>query len=435
LPEDRSVTLPMPALPVTCALQDSTERHNALFVIHNLRLGGAERTLLTYVNHAQRFRPTVLLVQRDVELMQELNPSVRLYDLSARRARALIERDFPPLPLPASHTATHFRRVREYVSEPLLIPLLWRAYRLHRLAEETGALMVSSFLNKSHIIALFAKLFFNPRLRVVINAHELLSQHVDHFFSPPGRVLMRRLVRTLFPHADRFVAVAAGVRQDLIRNFSLPAERIVVVHNPLDLERIRQRACEAATSADHTAAEGPLIVAVGRLVKLKGFDLLLRAFARLRRQAGTRLMILGEGPERRALERLIRELDLGERVSLVGRQENPWKYMARADVFVLSSLTEAFPNVIGEALALGRPVLATDCSPGIREFLADGECGLLAPPGDAAALADGLERLLRAPELRLRLANAGLRRAEAFDLPPTVRRYEAALLGALDPVR
>lgn len=429
------MTLPLPGLPVKTALQDSAERLNALFVIHNLRMGGAERTLLTYVNHAQHFRPTVLLVQREVELLQELNPSVRLYDLSSRRTRALIESNVPPLPLPISVTGPLLDRMREFVSGPLLIPLLWRAYRLNRFAEETGARVVSSFLNKSHTIALFAKLFFNPRLRVIINSHELLSQHVDHFFTPPGRLLMRRFVRTLFPHADGFVAVAEGVRQDLIRNFSLPAERIVVVHNPLDLKRIRQRACEAVSSARDTDAAGLLIVAVGRLVKLKGFDLLLQAFARLPRQAGARLMILGDGPERRALERLIRELDLGERATLVGRQENPWKYMARADVFVLSSLTEAFPNVIGEALALGRPVLATDCSPGIREFLADSECGLLVPPGDVAALAAGLERLLGEPELRQRLTDSALRRAEAFDLLPTVSRYEATLLGAFDPVR
>ncbi|CAN5784252.1 glycosyltransferase [soil metagenome] len=427
------MTLPLPGPPRT-ALLDPAERLNALFVIHNLRMGGAERTLLTYVNHAQLFRPTVLLVQREVELLQELNPSVRLYDLSSRRARALIESNLPPLPLGRNITAPLLDRMREFVSGPLLIPLLWRAYRLNRFAEETGARVVSSFLNKSHTIALFAKLFFNPRLRVVINSHELLSQHVDHFFTPPGRLLMRGFVRTLFPHADGFVAVAEGVRQDLIRNFSLPAERIVVVHNPLDLTRIRQLACEAVPSAHHDAG-GLLVVAVGRLVKLKGFDLLLRAFARLPRQAGARLMILGEGPERRALERLIRELDLGERATLVGRQENPWKYMARADVFVLSSLTEAFPNVIGEALALGRPVLATDCSAGIREFLADGECGLLVPPGDVVALAAGLERLLGEPELRRRLTDSGLRRAEAFDLLPTVSRYEATLLGTFDPVR
>ncbi len=424
------MTRSLPGLPRETVHHGSAQQQNALFLIHNLRLGGAERTLLTYVNHAQRFRPTILLVQREVELLHELDPSVRLFDLSGRRSRASITSNVPPLPRSGSTGTRLLRQIREYGSEPLLIPLLWKAYRLDRFADETSASLVSSFLNKSHVIALFTKLFFNPRLRVVINAHELLSQHVDHFFTPPGRILMRGLVRTVFPFADRFVAVAEGVRQDLIRNFGIPAERIVVVHNPLDLTRIRRLACQPVAAFGRTAAQGPLIVAVGRLVRLKNFDLLLRAFARLPASWDARLAIIGDGEEREALERLIQELDLGERAFLLGRQENPWKYMAQAEVFVLSSRTEAFPNVIGEALALGRPILATECSPGIREYLADGDCGLLVPPGDVGALAAGLERLLGDPELRRRLARASLQRAEAFDLLPAVNRYEAALQGA-----
>src|SRR2546425_838580 len=160
------------------------------------------------------------------------------------------------------------------------------------------------------------------------------------------------------------------------------AHRLTVVHNPIDLHHIKTRAGDSVTLPAGWSREGLIVVAVGRLVKLKGFDLLLQAFARLPDSMGARLLIVGDGEERAALSRAIDQLSLSERVVMVGWQTNPWQYMARAHALVVPSLTEAFPNVIGEALALGLPVLATDCSGGVREYLEDGLCGLLVPAGD-----------------------------------------------------
>jgi glycosyltransferase involved in cell wall biosynthesis len=140
-----------------------------------------------------------------------------------------------------------------------------------------------------------------------------------------------------------------------------------------------------------------------------------------------KLAIIGDGEERAALESLVRELGLTDRVMLLGFQENPWRYMARADLFVLSSLTEGMPNVIGEAMALGLPVVATDCSPGVREYLDDGRAGLLVPPGDPRALARGIEQLLSDDPLRQELARRGRERIVQFDLSATVGAYESLL--------
>ncbi|NNK62680.1 MAG: glycosyltransferase, partial [Gemmatimonadetes bacterium] len=128
-----------------------------------------------------------------------------------------------------------------------------------------------------------------------------------------------------------------------------------------------------------------------------------------------------------ALRARAERLGLADRVHLVGETRNPWAYMAQATVLALPSRTEAFPNVIGEALALGVPVVATTCAPGIREYLGGGRCGVLVPPDDPAALADALERVLRDPDLRARLAEDGLREVQHFGLGPGVERYERLL--------
>lgn len=385
---------------------------SVLFLIHDLCLGGAERAFLNYVNHVRGIRPVVALVRGNVEL-DELKPTLPLFDLSAT---------------PASRP---FDGLRHRLPETRIAALLRKSRRLSHLARTTGSVAVSSFLHKSHIISLLAKLAFQPRLRVIINVHETVSQHLEHHFPPVERSFMRLFTRFLYPQADLIVAVAEGVKRDLVQNFGLPPDRIVVVHNPIDLARVRAQAAEPVALPGHAGAGCPRVVAVGRLEKLKGFDLLIRAFACLPRGLGATLLIIGDGGERSALARLIEELRLQEHVTLIGYQENPWKYMAGADAFVLCSRTEAFPSVIGEALALCLPVLATNCCAGVREYARNGECALLVPPEDVGALAQGLERLLTDAALRQRLSRQGPARVEPLDLSTAVASYETAIRALL----
>jgi glycosyltransferase involved in cell wall biosynthesis len=225
------------------------------------------------------------------------------------------------------------------------------------------------------------------------------------------------------------VAVASGIAEDLVRSFDIPQERIVVIHNPIDIEAVRRRAEEAVSHPWFMEHNTPIVVAVGRLTKLKGFHHLIEAMAHL--PCAARLAIIGDGEEYRALEQRIIELNLTDRVALLGYQDNPWKYMARADLFVLSSLTEGWPNVIGEAMALGVPIVATDCSPGVREVLEEGKSGLLVPAGDPEALAKGIARVLGDEALRKELARRGRERVAQFDLPKVVMLYEDVLLRLL----
>jgi glycosyltransferase involved in cell wall biosynthesis len=248
----------------------------------------------------------------------------------------------------------------------------------------------------------------------------MLSDHLAIHFARGERRIMRGFIRHAFPRAHAIVAVSEGVREDLAASFGIEPKLVTVVHNPLDLKRIRAGVQPARNDAG-------LIVAVGRLVELKGFDVLIRAVARLPREVGARLVIVGEGEARPELERLVRELGVSDRVDLVGARLEPWPEMSRARVVAVPSRSEAFPSVIGEAMALGRPVIAARCSQGVVEYLENGRSGLLVPPEDVEALGAGLARLLGDEALRSRLAAEGLRRVEAFALAPTVARYERLL--------
>ena len=386
-------------------------------------MGGAERSLVNFVTHVRRVRPSLVLIEPAADLLPELSGDVKVYSLEARAHIPLSNDE-----LESARAAASARRGGRPPGQTALeLPqLLRKARAMASLARTTNAAAVSTFLNRSHTIALLAKALFAPRLRIIINVHEMLSDHLVRFFTPMERRFMRAFIRHGFPRAHAIIAVSEGVKQDLVRHFSIRADRITVVPNPVNIERIRRLGAEHVDGI----AGSPLIVSVGRLVELKGFDVLIRAFASLPRALGARLVIVGEGDQRRALETLIAELDLRDRVTLLGTQANPWKYMARADVVALASRSEAFPNVIGEALALGRPVLATACSPGVVEYLDHGRYGILVPPDDVHALAAGLQRLLADEKLRGELTIDAAARVESFGLQPVVERYEELLLAA-----
>lgn len=248
--------------------------------------------------------------------------------------------------------------------------------------------------------------------RVAIRIGNTLSE------SLAGRSRLRRwlrygLIRRSYPHADAIVAVSQGVAEDVVATSGVPAARVHVVPNPVLTPALYARAREQPEHPWLAAKSTPVILAVGRLTRQKEFPTLLRAFARVRARLECRLIVLGEGEERSALAGLARELEVDEDADFPGFAANPYAHMAGADLLVLSSAWEGSPNVLTEALALGVPVVSTDCRSGPREVLADGRYGPLVPVGDAEALADAIVRTLREPlpAETLREAVAGFTRA------------------------
>lgn len=392
----------------------------ALFLIHDLRPGGAERVFLQYVTHLSDVRVVPVLVRPHGVWMERLPPDMKAYHLErggtcARSADELVRgarrptRDGAPLLTEAG-------------------ALLVKAKRLAHIAGVERARLVSTFLHKSHAIALTARSIFAPDLRIVVNVHEQPSRHVETHFPESRRPWARLLAGRGISSADRVVAVAPGIARELQAIGVYPPGRLAVAPNPVDIGQIRAGAAEVLPREGLPEGEGPLLVGVGRLERIKGFDLLVDAVA-----AGDpswRLVLVGDGSQADELRRQVDARGLGDRVRTIGHRANPYPWIAAADLLVLPSRTDAWPNVIGEAFALGTPVLATRCSPSVDEFLGSGERGVLADPDDPVALQRAIQGALGDPSgLRAHAESAAVWIAD-HSLAAATARYARLLVEA-----
>lgn len=251
---------------------------------------------------------------------------------------------------------------------------------------------------------------------------------VDMFISEGRKgfrgAIFKMLVRLLFPRAGRIVAVSADIAQDLVLTFGLPAEKIQVIHNPVNIEKVRRLAKEPIPTEYESLFQHPVIITMGRLKEQKGHRHLLSAFALVKKQVpDVALVILGEGPMRPALERQAETLGIAKDVHLLGWQQNPFPFLAGARVFALSSLWEGLPDVLLEAMVCGLPIVSTDCKSGPREILQEGACGILIPVRDADALAQAIVRVLRDPAFARSIALKAKERAEDFRIEALLGKW------------
>ncbi|MBK1721833.1 glycosyltransferase [Thiocystis violacea] len=204
-------------------------------------------------------------------------------------------------------------------------------------------------------------------------------------------------IRLLYPRIERIIAVSRGVAEDTARVARIPAARITVIRNPVITPDLAAQAAEPCPHPWLEPGQPPVLMGAGRLQRQKDFPTLIRAFAKVRAVRDARLMILGEGTARPKLDALAASLGVERDVCLPGFQANPYAFLTRAAVFVLSSAWEGSPNVLTEAMALGVPVVSTQCPSGPSEILDGGRYGPLVPVGDADALADGMLAMLEKP--------------------------------------
>ena len=216
----------------------------------------------------------------------------------------------------------------------------------------------------------------------------VVSQYLSEFRRPN---LWAALYRKVYGRVDTLVCQSADMRDDLVHNFGFPLAKTRVIYNPVDIVAVRAKAAQAQLD-DLAPPAGVLrLVAAGRLVEQKGFDLLIEALA-MCADLPLQLDVLGEGPMRERLEQQIAQTGQSARIRLRGFQANPYPWIAQADAFVLSSRYEGFSNVVLESLACGTPVIAMPCPGGVREALAGiPECHIAARL-DAAALAASLRQ-------------------------------------------
>ncbi|MGN6704382.1 MAG: glycosyltransferase [Burkholderiaceae bacterium] len=327
----------------------------------NLAGGGVERMKLILADAfiKKGYDVTFVLNRAEGELLALLPPSVKVVSLDARRTLAAL---------------------------PRLVAFLRR---------EQPDILLSS-MGHNNIVALWAKRLANVRTAVIVSQHNSLSTESVAMGNWQHR-LLPTLYRLFCRSADAIVAVSRGVADDMAATIGYPRERISVLYNPILFHGFEQQAAEPVSHPWFTDGAGPVFVGIGRLVPQKDFETLLRAFAQVDPARRARLILLGEGPQRAALQALAGELGVAERVDLVGFQRNPLPWLRCASAMVMSSRYEGFGNVLVEAMACGTPVISTDCPYGPSEILADGRYGPLVPVGDVPALAQAMTAVLDQP--------------------------------------
>lgn len=257
----------------------------------------------------------------------------------------------------------------------------------------------------------------------------MVALSIQNTLEPPtqGRSNMverfeHALIPRVFPFADRVIALSSGVAADVARAVPSLTGHIEVIYN-VGLPLHNQLNTQMFENPKPRNIGRVRFLSCGRLVEQKGYPFLLEAFAQLSRSIDAELHILGEGPLRRDLEKMTVRLGIEERVVFLGFQHNPFVHMKAADVFVLSSLWEGFANVIVEAMAMGTPVIASDCPHGPSEIITHGENGILVEPGDSTALAMEMLRLARNQSLRESLVAAGIVRSKDFSAEIITSKY------------
>ena len=296
---------------------------------------------------------------------------------------------------------------------------------VHYFERERPDAMLSA-LNYSNITALWARRLADVQTRLVVSERNTVSHRAQ---VRRRNQELPKLARAFYPWADAIAAVSEGVADDLAEAADIPRERITTTYNPVVGPEIAELSGEPLDDPWFGDADVPVVLAAGKLKRQKGLDVLLDAFARLRARRPARLVVLGEGELRRALSRQVRKLGVEDDVAFPGFVENPFRYMAAASVFVLSSRWEGLPGVLIQALACGCPVVSTDCPSGPREILADGRYGELAPVDDPEALAAAIDRTLDRP----RNSEALVQRADEYSIERSVGRYLALMVPDAQP--
>jgi glycosyltransferase involved in cell wall biosynthesis len=368
-------------------------RRKVCFVLPSLNGGGAERAA--------------------VQILNGLDPNQwdRSMFLFAREGPYLAEVD-PSIAITSADTASRWGR--------------WRALRSFIARERPD--LVMAFL--SFFSVLSAARAANTRATVVFNLQTPMSAFLTdadyHWRRSWHKAAFAAVARVGYAAADLIIATSHGVARDLTGSFGIDPDHIRVLANPVDLDRVRAAIAEPMEPAILPSGEAPLIVAAGRLAEAKNYPLMIEAFAMLRQRMPARLCILGQGELEGELRQLIAARGLSGAVSLAGFQANPWKYIAKADVFLLTSRYEGFGNVLIEAMACGVPVVAT-ASAGTRDIVQQDIDGVLIDSHTPEAVAAALRRVLDHPGLRASMSRQAAASAERFAAPRVAARYDQVL--------
>ncbi len=356
------------------------------FLIPSLRGGGAEKVAIQIASRLNPvfFQSALVVGEKKGDYLSFLPPKLRIVDLHKKRVRGI------------------------------LFPLI-------KLIKNEKPDILVSFMHHCNLVAILSKILSGQKVKLIAaerNPIEYLSKK-NFLFK-----LKLTIERLLYRSCTAILVSSKGMKKNVVKFLKFPAEKIKVIYNPIDIKNILQKSHQ---SIDHPWLNNkkiPVIISCGRLVPQKGFNNLIKAFSKLLKTRKAKLIILGQGAQKKSLLNLIERLKIKSSVDLVGFKKNPYALMARADIFVLSSMWEGMPNVLLEAMALGLPIVSTDCPYGPNELIKSGESGLLVSPANPEEMAKAIDKFLTNRGFAIQCGRNARLSAEKFSIQNIVAQYE-----------
>ncbi len=408
------------------------KRIKIFFPIYGLEGGGAERVVTTLIHHLNRttFEPVLVLLHTGGAYLTQVPPDVKVVELYKKRSGK------------EEGSGQGNGRTKRWIKDTLWAPrrrrmlthsfedaAVWMYIRYHTRVLRSP---FEDAIEKEKPDAIVANLLLANALALSVGpgrgiyttvcVHNTLDDYqarVEYKNSPLQR-------------ADAIIAVSQTIGSLFQRKFG--EEKVHVIHNPHDIEKMGALSREEVSHPWFREKDLPILVGIGRLCHQKNFSLLVEAVSELNRSRETpvRLAIFGEGPERKGLERLVKRRGEQSRIRFMGWVPNPFKYLARADLFVLSSNWEGLPNTLIEAMACGVPVVSTDCGGGPGEILQEGALGTLVRCGDRAGLKDAILEVLQDVKKSRMLREKGRERALDFGVASQLSLYEDLIIRGVE---
>lgn len=354
-----------------------------LFFIYQMGAGGAARTLLNIINNLdrERFEPVLVTLNYNGSYEHQVKDDVTFRKVNTTRL---------------SHSVKELAGL---------------------IKEEQADLVFSTIPRVNTIATLAAKMARVPNI----------VREADNLGGTFKENLQLKGFGLVYKAATQIVSLSEGVKENLVTRYHLKPDAIKVIYNPVDIQHIDEKKAVPLSSSEKRffAQEALNVITAGRLVPQKDQHTLFKALALINREMPVNLIILGEGPLYNELRSFAEELNIQDKISFPGFQDNPYHWIANVDAFVLTSKHEGFSHVLAEALACGTRIVSTDCKSGPSEVLDNGKFGELVPVGDAESLAEALKSVLtESPEKRAVQTKNGRERAMFFRADKIVREYE-----------
>ena len=374
-------------------LKLSNNKKRLLFLIPTLNGGGAERVISHIVNALNRKKFSIALVVCDLRgpMVANILDDVELYDLKKRNKWGF-----------------H----KQVINLKIMINK-WKPD------------VLISFTQYANILAIIVSKIVTRNIRVIINERNNPSQYT---YSINGGFLLRFFIRYFYKISDLIITNSIGSKNALQNDFFIPKNKLLNIYNPIDDKYINVLKTKKLSHPFYN--DGNIVlIGVGRLMPQKRFDLLIKAFAIIKNDhKNVFLILLGEGGEKEKLFNLARSKNISDSIDFIGYQSNPFAWISKSDIFILTSDYEGLPNVLLEAMSCGTPIISTNCPSGPSEIIKNGFNGLLVPTNNVDLLVKAIHKLIIEKDTREKFIKNGFKKLKLFKKEKIINEIENVYL-------